>query len=65
MKRTNILSVLLAACSVASFAEVAGVLSDDGHVLTVNVSGQETLDASLVSATVTNLVKTGEGSLTV
>ena len=56
---------MLAACSVASFAEVAGVLSDDGHVLTVNVSGQETLDASLVSATVTNLVKTGEGSLTV
>ena len=65
MKRRNILSVLLAACSVASFADTTGVLSEDGRVLTVNVSGQEAFNPGLISETVAELVKTGDGSLTV
>ena len=56
---------MLAACSVASFADTTGVLSEDGRVLTVNVSGQEAFNPELISATVAELVKTGDGSLTV
>ncbi|MBP3406327.1 MAG: hypothetical protein J6N18_09510 [Kiritimatiellae bacterium] len=65
MKRRNILSVLLATCSVASFADTTGVLSEDGRVLTVNVSGQEGFNPELISETVAELVKTGDGVLTV
>jgi len=60
-----VLIALTAASSMSAFADVAGNLSDDGHVLTVDVAGWETFDASLVSDVVTNLVKTGLGTLTV
>ena len=56
---------MIAVCSVASFAEVTGVLSEDGRVLTVNVTGQEDFNPVLISGTVTDLVKVGAGSLKV
>ena len=61
----NWLPLILVASSMALFAEVSGELSDDGHVLTVDVSGAEAFDPALLSSAVTNLVKAGNGLLTV
>ena len=59
------LIAIIAASSMAAFSDVTGNLSADGRVLTVDVAGWETFDASLVSDTITNLVKTGVGTLRV
>lgn len=62
----RILSVLsLAAFSLSTFASVTGVLSGDGSVLTVEVQSEETFDPALVTSAVTNLFKTGPGTLVV
>lgn len=51
--------------TVSLSAAVTGSLSGDGHVLTVDVSGEETFDPSLVTFDVTDIVKIGTGALTV
>ena len=60
--------VLAAMLPLAMFGSTTGVLSGDGKVLTVEVSGSDAFDPSLLSAnlsTVTDFVKTGDGALTV
>ena len=60
--------VLAAMLPLAMFGSTTGVLSGDGKVLTVDVSGSDAFDPSLLSAnlsTVTDFVKTGDGALTV
>lgn len=60
--------VLAAMLPLAMFGSTTGVLSGDGKVLTVDVSGSDAFDPSLLSdnlSTVTDFVKTGDGTLTV